>query len=162
MGRGRLMIIAGAEGPKRGGSPVLDVTLSISMTVIEIHSETEIEQKIKMLRNANAGLIFPPNSFTSAHRQQIIELVTRLHLPSIYFARFFVSDGGLISYGIDQPHQFRQAGNYVNRILRGTKPADLPAQSPSKFELVINLKTAKALGLDMPWFLQQRADEVIE
>jgi ABC-type uncharacterized transport system substrate-binding protein len=136
--------------------------LSISVTVIEIHNQSEMEQKITTLRHAKGGFIFPPNSFTSAHRPQIIELVTRLGLPSIYFARFFVLDGGLISYGIDQPHQFRQAGHYVDRILRGTKPADLPAQSPTKFELVINLKTAKALGLDVPPTLLARADEVIE
>ncbi len=120
------------------------------------------EQKITALRDPNVGLIFPPNSFTSDHRPHIIELVTRLHLPSIYFARFFVLDGGLMSYGIDQPHHFRQAASYVDRILRGTKPADLPAQSPTKFELIINLKTAKALGLDVPPTLLARADEVIE
>jgi putative ABC transport system substrate-binding protein len=136
--------------------------LNISVTVIELHNQSEIEQKITTLRYANGGLIFPPNSFTAAHRSQIIELLTRLRLPSIYHARFYVLDGGLISYGIDQPHQFREAGNYVDRILRGTKPADLPAQSPSKFELVINLKTAKALSLEIPPTLLARADEVIE
>jgi putative ABC transport system substrate-binding protein len=93
---------------------------------------------------------------------QQVTIVTRLRLPSIYFARFFVLDGGLMSYGIDQPHLFRQAGSYVDRILRGTKPADLPAQSPTKFELVINIKTAKKLGLNVPDALLARADEVIE
>jgi putative ABC transport system substrate-binding protein len=136
--------------------------LSISVAIIEIHNQSEIEQKITALRDANTGLIFPPNSFTADNRPQIIELVTRLRLPSIYHARFYVLDGGLISYGIDQPHQFRQAGNYVNRILRGTKPADLPAQSPTKFELVINLKTAKTLGIEVPPTLLARADEIIE
>jgi putative ABC transport system substrate-binding protein len=137
-------------------------TLGISVTVIEIHNQSEIEQKISALGKPNVGLIFPPNSFTSDYRPQIIELVTRLRLPSIYFARFFVLDGGLMSYGIDQPHHFRQAGSYVDRILRGTKPADLPAQSPTKFELVINVKTAKKLGLTVPDGLLARADEVIE
>ena len=137
-------------------------TLNISVTAIEIHNQSEIEQKITALGKPNVGLIFPPNSFTSDHRPQIIDLVTRLRLPSIYFARFFVLDGGLMSYGIDQPHLFRQAGSYVDRILRGTKPADLPAQFPTKFELVINIKTAKKLGLNVPDVLLARADEVIE
>jgi putative ABC transport system substrate-binding protein len=137
-------------------------TLNISVTAIEIHNQSEIEQKIIALGKPNLGLIFPPNSFTSDHRPEIIELVTRLRLPSIYFARFFVLDGGLMSYGIDQPHLFRQAGSYVDRILRGTKPADLPAQFPTKFELVINIKTAKKLGLNVPDALLARADEVIE
>jgi putative ABC transport system substrate-binding protein len=137
-------------------------TLNISVTAIEIHNQSEIEQKITALGEPNVGLIFPPDAFTSDHRPQIIELVTRLRLPSIYFARFFVLDGGLMSYGIDQPHLFRQAGSYVDRILRGTKPADLPAQSPTKFELVINIKTAKKLGLNVPDALLARADEVIE
>jgi putative ABC transport system substrate-binding protein len=137
-------------------------TLNISVTAIEIHNQSEIEQKITALGEPNVGLIFPPDAFTSDHRPQIIELVTRLRLPSIYFARFFVLDGGLMSYGIDQPHLFRQAGSYVDRILRGTKPADLPAQSPTKFELVINIKTAKKLGLNVPDVLLARADEVIE
>jgi putative tryptophan/tyrosine transport system substrate-binding protein len=136
--------------------------LNISVNVIEIHNPSEIERQVTALRDADAGLIFPPNSFTSNHRPQIIDVVARLRLPSIYFARFFVLDGGLISYGIDQPHLFRQAGHYVDRILRGIKPADLPAQSPTKFELVINLKTAKALGLTVPNTLLARADEVIE
>jgi putative tryptophan/tyrosine transport system substrate-binding protein len=137
-------------------------TLNISVTAIEIHNQSEIEQKITALEEPNVGLVFPPHAFTSDHRPQIIELVTRLRLPSIYFARFFVLDGGLMSYGIDQPHLFRQAGSYVDRILRGTKPADLPAQSPTKFELVINIKTAKKLGLNVPDALLARADEVIE
>src|SRR5437762_135930 len=87
---------------------------------------------------------------------------TRFQVPGVYFARFFVSDGGLMSYGIDQPDLFRQGGGYVDRILRGTNPANLPTQSPTKFELVVNLKTAKALGLEVPPTLVARADEVIE
>jgi putative ABC transport system substrate-binding protein len=92
----------------------------------------------------------------------IVELAERHRLPAIYPLRFFPASGGLLSYGIDQVEQWRPAARYVDRILRGEKPSDLPVQAPDKFELVINLKTAKALGLDVPWFLQQRADEVIE
>jgi putative tryptophan/tyrosine transport system substrate-binding protein len=121
----------------------------------------EIEEKISGLK-PHQGVIFPPNSFIAAHRARFIELLKRFRVPGVYFARFFVSDGGLISYGIDQPDLFRQGGGYVDRILRGTNPADLPVQAPTKFELVINLQTAKALGLDVPPTLIARADEVIE
>jgi ABC-type uncharacterized transport system substrate-binding protein len=133
----------------------------ISVSVVEIRTSIEIEEKISGLK-PHQGIIFPPNSFLSAHRARIIELLTHFRVPGIYFARFFVSDGGLISYGIDQPDLFRQGGGYVDRILRGTKPADLPAQSPKKFELAINLKTAKALGLIVPQTLLVAANEVIE
>jgi putative ABC transport system substrate-binding protein len=89
-------------------------------------------------------------------------LVARHRLPAVYSARFWATGGGLISYGPDSVDPLRRAAGYVDRILKGEKPADLPVQAPTKFELVVNLKTAKALGLDVPWFLQQRADEVIE
>jgi putative ABC transport system substrate-binding protein len=137
-------------------------SLNVSVTPMEVHDYTEIERRIVGLQQTNLGLIFPPSSLVASHRAQIIELVARHRLPAIYFARFFASDGGLISYGIDQPHLFRQAGGYVDRILRGARPADLPSQSPTKFELVVNLKTAKALGLTMPPTLLALADEVIE
>jgi ABC-type uncharacterized transport system substrate-binding protein len=136
-------------------------SMDISVSVVEIRNQVEIDEKISGLK-PHQGVIFPPNSFIAAHRARIIELLTRFRVPGVYFARFFVSDGGLISYGIDQPELFRQGGGYVDRVLRGTNPADLPAQSPKKFELVINLKTAKALGLDVPSSLLARADEVIE
>ena len=136
-------------------------SMGISVGVVEIRNPIEIEEKISGLK-PHQGVIFPPNSFIAAHRARIIELLTRFRVPGVFFARFFVSDGGLISYGIDQPELFRQGGGYVDRILRGTNPADLPAQSPKKFELAMNLKTAKALGLDVPPSLLARADEVIE
>jgi len=136
-------------------------SMGIPVSVVEIRNPIEIEEKISGLR-PHRGVISPPNSFVAAHRARIIELLTRFRVPGVYHARFFVSDGGLISYGIDQPYLFRQGGGYVDQILRGTNPADLPAQSPKKFELVINLKTAKALGLDVPPMLLARADEVIE
>ena len=98
----------------------------------------------------------------TVHRVEIISLAARHRLPAVYPYRFFAEDGGLLSYGSDQFDNFRRAASYADRILKGAKPGELPVQSPVKFELVINLKTAKALGLDVPLLLQQRADEVIE
>ena len=103
-----------------------------------------------------------PDSFTDLHRAEITSLAARYRLPAVYPRRIFTEVGGLLSYGIDQLDNFRLAATYADRILKGEKPADLPVQAPSKYELVINLKTAKALGLDVPVQLQQRADEVIE
>ena len=99
---------------------------------------------------------------TAVHRAKIVELAERFRLPAIYSVSDFPRSGGLFSYGFDQDEQFRQAASYVARILAGAKPAELPVQTPTKFNLVINLKTAKALGLDVPSHLQQLADEVIE
>jgi putative ABC transport system substrate-binding protein len=110
----------------------------------------------------NGGLIISPDAFTVTHRQQIITLAARYRLPTIYSERMFAVDGGLISYGADYVDHSRQAASYVDRILRGANPADLPVQQPSKFYLVINLKTAKTLGLQIPDKLLALADEVIE
>jgi len=111
---------------------------------------------------ANGGLIVARNGLLIARRDLIIELAARHRLPAVYPLRLFVADGGLISYGPDIVDQYRRAAGYVDRVLKGEKPADLPVQAPTKYELVINLKTAKALSLEVPATLLARADEVIE
>jgi putative ABC transport system substrate-binding protein len=123
----------------------------------------EIEAAITRLgREADYGLVVPPDPSINTHRKLIVELTARYRLPAIYALRVAIADGGLMSYGVDLPDLFRQAAAYADRILRGEKPADLPVQLPTKFELVINLKTAKALGLTVPNTLLVTADEVIE
>ena len=108
------------------------------------------------------GLVSMPDIFTSAHRDLIISLATKYRLPAVSWTHPFAAEGGLMSYGVDVLDLFRRAASYVDRILKGAKPADLPVQQPTKFELVINLKTAKALGLTVPVALHAQADEVIE
>ena len=108
------------------------------------------------------GLVVLPDPSTTSHRKLIVELAARHRLPTIHSLRAATADGGLMSYGVDLPELFRQAATYADRILKGDKPADLPVQLPTKFELVINLKTAKALGLTVPNTLLATADEVIE
>jgi len=111
---------------------------------------------------SNGGLIVLPDAFTGTHRKQIIEQAARHHVPAVYPYGFIAVEGGLMSYGIDVTDLYQRAASYVDRIFRGTKPSDLPVQQPTKFELIINLKTAKALGLTVPPTLLTRADEVIE
>ena len=113
-------------------------------------------------REPNGGLIVMPDTFTETHITEIISLAASNRLPSVYPFRYWAELGGLLSYGVEQTDNFRRAATYADRILKGTKPSDLPVQGPVKLTLTINLKTAKTLGLDVPWFLQQRADEVIE
>ena len=117
---------------------------------------------VAQARAPNGGLIVMPDSFMVAHRAEVISLAARYRLPAVYHLRGFTEVGGLLSYGSDPVDNFRRAASYADRILKGAKPASLPVQAPVKFELTINLKTAKALGLDVPLALQQRADEVIE
>jgi putative tryptophan/tyrosine transport system substrate-binding protein len=136
---------------------------AVTPTTAFVKNADEIEGVLSALaRTPNTGLMLSPDVFTTRHRDLIIPLVAAYRLPAIYPYRYFATAGGLLSYGMNTIDVFRQAASYVDRILKGAKPADLPVQQPTKFELVINLKTAKALGLDVPWFLQQRADEVIE
>ena len=128
-----------------------------------VHNTSEIESAITALaREPGVGLIVMPGSFNIVHRERIIALAAQNKLPAISSYRFMVAEGGLMSYGIDLVDLFRRAAAYVDRILKGEKPADLPVQAPTKFALVINLKTAKALGLEVPPQLLARADEVIE
>ena len=123
----------------------------------------EIERAVTAFaRGSNGGLIVTASGLAIRHRDLIITLAARHKLPAVYPERPFVAAGGLISYGPDYVDQYRRAAGYVDRILKGEKPADLPVQAPTKYELVINLKTAKALGLDVPPSLLARADEVIE
>jgi putative ABC transport system substrate-binding protein len=124
---------------------------------------SELESVIAaQARAPNGGLIAMPDSFLNAHRAEVTSLAARYRLPAVYAFRFFTELGGLVSYGNDIFDNYRRAATYVDRILKGANPSELPIQAPVKFELVINLKTAKVLGLDVPLQLQQRADEVIE
>ncbi len=128
-----------------------------------VYGPAEIEAAITMLgREPGGGLIVPPDGFLSEYRKLIIDLAARYRLPAIYGLLSFAAQGGLAAYGINVPEQFRQAAEYVDRILRGEKAGDLPVQQPTKYELVINLKTATALGLEVPPSLLATADEVIE
>jgi putative tryptophan/tyrosine transport system substrate-binding protein len=138
-------------------------SFGVRLTPADVTGSDEIERAIEAFaREPNGGLIVLPGPVTIVHRELITALAIRHRLPGAYSFRFFVTSGGLVSYGIDPVDQARQAAGYVDRILKGEKPADLPIQQPTKFELVINLKTARALGLDIPTSLLARADEVIE
>jgi putative ABC transport system substrate-binding protein len=138
-------------------------SFAVEPIAASVRDTSELESVIAALARApSGGLIVMPDTFTDVHRAEIISLAARFGVPAIYPRRPFTELGGLLSYGIDQLDSYRRAAVYVDRILKGEKPSDLPVQAPVKFELVINLKTAKALGLEVPWFLRQRADEVIE
>ena len=138
-------------------------SLGIQPSANPVHNASEIESVITALaREPGVGLIVMPDSFNIVHRERIIALAAQNKLPAISSYQFMVAEGGLMSYGFDVVDHFRRAAGYLDRILKGEKPADLPVQAPTKFALVINLKTAKALGLDVPATLLARADEVIE
>src|SRR5262249_38975018 len=138
-------------------------TISITVATASVHGANDIQAAISADRQrSGGGLIVLPGSLAIVHSRLIIDLAERTHLPAIYPFKTFAAKGGLLTYGLDIPDIYRQAADYVHRILKGDKPADLPVQAPIKFELVINLKTAKALGLEVPPTLLARADEVIE
>ena len=137
--------------------------LKVKLVALGVHDANEIEQVLTAFAaEGNGGLVVTPHAVTLTNRDLIVALSARLRLPALYPLAFYAKAGGLISYGIDLLNQFQQAAGYVDRILRGSKPADLPVQYPTKFQLVVNLKTAKTLGLAIPESFLQRADEVIE
>jgi putative ABC transport system substrate-binding protein len=138
-------------------------SLKVAPIVAPVHSDVEIEAAIIALgREPGGGLVVIPDVFMIAHRAPIILAAARNNVPAVYNQSFFSKDGGLLSYGPDQVDIWRRAATYVDRILRGAKPGDLPVQLPTKFEMILNLRTAKALGLTVPLTLQAIADEVIE
>jgi putative ABC transport system substrate-binding protein len=138
-------------------------SLAIKLVPSPVATAADIEHAIESFAGApNGGLLLPPDTTTTVHRDLIIASAARHKLPAVYAFHFFVAAGGLMSYGTDQDDIFRLAAPYVDRILRGDKPADLPVQAPTKYETSVNLKTAKALGFDVPPSLLVRADEVIE
>jgi putative tryptophan/tyrosine transport system substrate-binding protein len=150
----RRLFDAAAAVAKRFDADVIKAPVREAADIEAVMNELE--------RTPGHGLIVPPDPTTNTHRKTIVALAARYRVPTIYALRAAVVDGGLISYGVDVPHLFRQAATHVDRVLRGEKPADLPVQQPTKFELVINLKTANALGLAVPNTLLVTADEVIE
>jgi putative ABC transport system substrate-binding protein len=138
-------------------------SLKVVPIIAPVHSDAEIETAISALvREPGGGLVVMPDLFTAAHRAPIILATARNNVPAIYWSSAYARDGGLLSYGVDGVDIYRRTASYVDRILRGEKAGDLPVQFPTKFEMVVNLKTAKALGLTVPQSILLRADEVIE
>jgi putative tryptophan/tyrosine transport system substrate-binding protein len=138
-------------------------SLNVQVNVVTIHAKEELEGVIsEQARDPGSALIVMPNAFNTTNRKLIIALTARYRVPAVYFSSYNAQSGGLIGYGSDYAEQSRQAAGYIDRVLKGAKPADLPIQAPTKFELVINLKTAKALGLEVPEKLLALADEVVD
>jgi putative tryptophan/tyrosine transport system substrate-binding protein len=138
-------------------------SVGVEVTPVNVRDAGDIERAVTAFaRSSNGGLIVTGSALAQVHGDLIITLAARHKLPAVYFERFFITRGGLISYGPNFVDQFRRAASYVDRILKGEKPADLPVQAPTKYELAINVKTAKALGIEVPTTLLARADEVIE
>jgi putative ABC transport system substrate-binding protein len=153
-----------AAGPAEFGAiQAVAPSLGVELRPVDIRDASEMERAITMFAGSpNGGLIVTGSAAATIHRQLIVALAARHQLPAVYYTRYFVTGGGLISYGPDYVDQYRRAAAYVDRILKGEKPADLPVQAPTKYQTVINLKTAKAQGLTVPPALLARADEVIE
>lgn len=138
-------------------------SLGVAVQVAPVHDDADIEAMMRGLaRDERGGLLILPNAFTNAHCDAIVALAARYRLPAVYPFRFFPEAGGLMSYGDDRSDPFRRAADYIDRILKGEKPGDLPVQNPTKFQLVLNLKTAKALGITIATPLLALADDVIE
>jgi len=136
---------------------------SLQPTEAAARDDTDIEGAIAALgRDSGSGLVVMPDIFTAVHRGTIIGQTAHYRVPAVYPFRYWVADGGLMAYGIDVPNLFRQAASYVDRILRGSTPKDLPVQNPERFEFVINLQTARALGIEVPPMLLALADEAID
>jgi putative ABC transport system substrate-binding protein len=150
---------SGQLGAIQGAAAVFGATV----TALDVRGADAIDRAIRTFaREANGGMIVLANPLATVHRELIVQIAAREQLPTVYPYRYFVTSGGLVSYGIDNIDLWRRTASYVDRILKGEKPADLPVQAPTKYELAINLKTAKALGLTVPQALLARADEVIE
>jgi putative ABC transport system substrate-binding protein len=146
-----------------GAVQIVAPALGVQVTPVDVRDAGEIERAVAAFaRGSHGGLIVTASALGTVHRELIVTVAARHKLPAVFPSRFYVSGGGLISYGPDLVDQFRRAAGYVDRVLKGEKPSDLPVQAPTKYELVINLKTAKALGLDIPTTVLGRADEVIE
>jgi putative ABC transport system substrate-binding protein len=150
----------------RGYLPSIETAarlLELQLIANPVHDTAEIERTIAAFgRDPGGGLVMLSDGFTLAHRELIVRLVDQYRVPTVYPFREFAKSGGLLSYGVDMASQFGQAAPYVDRILKGAKAGDLPVQAPTKFELIVNLKTARALGLTVPPLLLATADEVIE
>ena len=152
-----------AGGGQLGAIQGAALSLGVELSPVNVRDANEIERAVTAFaRGSNSGLIVTSSTLALVHRDLIIALAARYKLPAVYSQRAFTAGGGLISYGPDYIDAYRRAAGYVDRILKGEKPANMPVQAPTKYELVINLKTAKALGLDVPHSLLARADEVIE
>ena len=138
-------------------------SIGVDVVPVNLRDASEIERAVtKFARTGNGGLILTASALSVVHRELIITLAARHKLPAVYARQLFVTAGGLISYGVDFVDQYRRAASYVDRILKGEKPADLPVQAPTKYDLVVNLKVAKIIGLTVPPAILARADEVIE
>jgi len=166
-GRSRVAVLHDPDNPSQvaylQGLEAAAPTFGVQLTRADVRNAADIERAINdFAQQPNGALVVAPTAVTILHRDLIIALAAQHRLPAVYPYRYFADNGGFISYGVDLAEQYRQAAGYVDRILRGAKPGDLPIQLSSKFELVVNLKTAKALGLTIPEPFLQRADEVIE
>jgi putative ABC transport system substrate-binding protein len=158
----RDLTLASGSG-QLGAIQALAPSLGVELTPIGVRDAAEIERAMTAFaRGPNGGMIVTSSALATVHRDLIVTLASKHRLPAVYFNRVFVDAGGLISYGVDTVGPLRQAAGYVDRILKGEKPADLPVQTPTKFELIVNLKTAKAIGVSIPPELLATADEVIE